>query len=243
MIIVGLGASVLAGALTQRITGVGFALVAAPFFVITLGPLQGVALANLLGVATATSVYVFAIREVEYRKVLILAAAAIAAAIPGAFLARLLPEDPLSIGAGVLILAALGLSVYARKLRGIHRWPGQVGAGLLSGFMNVIAGVGGPAVTAYAVASRWEHERFAKSVQFYFMIVGAVSFAARGTWPQLAWLDWVIVAACLVAGLVGGHFLSRVIPSRQARVGCMALAVAGALVVIAQAVARMVGWL
>jgi hypothetical protein len=39
---------VVAGALTQRVTGVGFALVCAPLLVLIAGPFEGVVLANLL---------------------------------------------------------------------------------------------------------------------------------------------------------------------------------------------------
>ena len=39
------------GATVQRATGLGFALVAAPFLVVLLGPLSGVTLANLLSAA------------------------------------------------------------------------------------------------------------------------------------------------------------------------------------------------
>lgn len=200
-----------------------------------MGALDGVALTNLLGVVTAASVFVFHIREVEYRKVLVLAAAAVVAIAPGAYLARLLPEDLVTLVAGVLILAALALSSFGKRLPGIDRWPGQLGAGAVSGFMNVIAGVGGPAVTVYAVASRWDHARFAKSIQFYFMIVGTASFAARGSWPTLSWVELLAVTCSLVAGLVGGHFLAKVVPSAAARRVCITVAALGAVAVIVQA--------
>lgn len=226
------GLAVLVGALTQRLTGVGFALVASPLLVLALGPIQGVVMANVFGVATALMVYVFHIRRVEYRKVLPILAAAAVAVVPGALLARTLPAPVLAIGAGTLIVLALALSVLARRIPRVEAWPGQIVAGGLSGFMNVIAGVGGPAITAYAVASRWDHARFAVTVQFYFAALGILSLIARGAAPEMTVLDWCVALSALVVGLVGGHLLTRWVPVRTARIICLVLALVGGVAVI-----------
>ena len=47
--VISLAAAVFVGASTQRISGMGFALVASPFLVIVLGPHAGITLVNLLG--------------------------------------------------------------------------------------------------------------------------------------------------------------------------------------------------
>lgn len=228
------GAAVLVGALTQRLTGVGFALVASPLLVLALGPIQGVVITNIFGVATALMVYVFHVRAVEYRKVLPILAAAAIGVIPGALLARELPAYVLAIGAGSLVVAALALSVFARRIPHVNAWPGKVVAGGLSGFMNVIAGVGGPAITAYAVASEWEHRRFAISVQFYFAVLGLISLLARGAWAEISAIDWVAAITALAVGLLGGQLLTRWVPIRAARTICLILALLGGIAVIAR---------
>ncbi|WP_010204943.1 sulfite exporter TauE/SafE family protein [Salinibacterium sp. PAMC 21357] len=228
--------AVLVGALTQRLTGVGFALVASPLLLLALGPVQGVVLTNIFGVATALSVFVFHVRDIEYRRVLPLLGAAAIAVIPGALLARSLPSHVLEIGAGSLVILALALSVLAKRVPHVRAWPGQVVAGALSGFMNVIAGVGGPAITAYAVASEWEHRRFAISVQFYFATLGSLSLIARGTAPALSSIEWIAAITALVAGLLGGQLLTRWVPTRAARVFCLVLASLGGVAVIARGI-------
>ena len=230
------GVAVLVGALTQRLTGVGFALVASPLLVLALGPIQGVVITNIFGVATALMVYVFHVRAVEYRKVLPILAAAAVAVAPGAILARTLPSYVLAIGAGSLIVAALALSVFARRIRGVKAWPGQVVAGGLSGFMNVVAGVGGPAITAYAVASEWEHRRFAISAQFYFAVLGLISLLARGALPAISPTVWIAAVAALAVGLLGGQILTRWIPVRAARSICLILALLGGIAVIVRGI-------
>lgn len=230
------GIAVLVGALTQRLTGVGFALVASPLLVLALGPVQGVVIANVFGVATALMVYVFNLRRVEYRRVLPILGAAAVAVVPGALLARNLPGAVLAIGAGSLIVVALALSVLARRIPHVHAWPGQVVAGGLSGFMNVIAGVGGPAITAYAVASEWEHRRFAISVQFYFAVLGLISLVARGVAPALDPGEWLAALSALAVGLVGGRLLTRWVPIRAARAICLTLALLGGVAVVVQGI-------
>jgi uncharacterized membrane protein YfcA len=49
-------AAVVLGAGMQRITGMGFALVATPFLVLLLGPVEGVVLVNLCGAVTAGAI-------------------------------------------------------------------------------------------------------------------------------------------------------------------------------------------
>ena len=226
------GIAVFIGALTQRLTGVGFALVASPLLVLALGPIQGVVITNVFGVATALMVYVFHIRAVEYKKVLPILGAAAVAVVPGALLAHTLPAHVLAIGAGVLVIVALALSVMAKRIPRVKLWPGQVVAGGISGFMNVIAGVGGPAITAYAIASEWEHRRFAISVQFYFAVLGTLSLLARGALPAISAIEWMAATLALAIGLVGGQFLGRWVPVKIARTVCLVLALAGGVAVI-----------
>ena len=84
----GLAAAVAVGAGTQRITGLGFALVAAPFLVLLLGPFAGVLVVNVLGVAASVLVLVQVRRDVELRRGLLLSAPALVAVVPGAWVAR-----------------------------------------------------------------------------------------------------------------------------------------------------------
>ncbi|WP_308800227.1 TSUP family transporter [Agromyces silvae] len=231
-----LAAAVLAGALTQRISGIGFALVAAPVLILLLGPVQGVVVTNVFAVLTALSVYIRHARDVEYRKILPLLLAACVAAVPCALLTRDLPADVLAVIAGCLVLGALALSVTAQRVRGIAGRPGLIAAGALSGAMNVAAGVGGPAVAAYAVAARWPHDRFALSVQFYFVVLGVWSLLVRGVPPALTPTEWAVAVLALAAGLWVGSAASRRVGVRAARRWCLVVAFLGALGVVAQGV-------
>ncbi|HYH33464.1 MAG TPA: TSUP family transporter, partial [Pseudonocardia sp.] len=98
-----LAVAVLVGTGTQRITGLGFALVSAPFLVLLLGPFTGVLLANTLSLTTNLVVLAQTWRAVDVRKALLLAVPALAAVMPGAWVARTLPAPLLAIIAGTLV--------------------------------------------------------------------------------------------------------------------------------------------
>lgn len=186
----------------------------------------------MFGTVTSLVVYVMNVRRVEYRRLVPIIVAAVLAIIPGAYLSRELPAPVLFIGAGALVLVALALSVLARRLPNISGLPGQLSAGALGGFMNVVAGVGGPALTAYAIATKWEHEKFAISIQFYFIVIGCASLLFRGTMPTLTGVEWLVATAALVLGVVAGQFAVRWVSANVARVGCLVLALLGGVLTI-----------
>lgn len=234
-----IGGIVLLGSTTQRVAGIGFGLVASPMLMLLLGPLQGVVVANVFGLGTALVAYFGVVRQVDYRRILPIAAAAVVAIVPGALLARSLAGPQLSILAGVLVLAALSISVAARRIRGLDRWPGLVAAGGLGGVMNVLAGVGGPAVTAYAIAARWEHKAFVTSMQAYLVIVCIASLVMRGEWPALTVPEWIVALAALGIGAVVGSYAAKRIDPRAGRIACITVATLGGVAVIVTGVVQL----
>lgn len=91
---------VVVGALTQRITGIGFALVCAPILVLVAGPYEGVVLANLLSLAVNLIVFTTGWRDTEWVKGLLLAVPALLAIPLGAYVARTMPPAPLMVVIG-----------------------------------------------------------------------------------------------------------------------------------------------
>lgn len=102
-------------------------------------------------------------------------------AVPiGAWVAGRLSPPVLEIGIGTIVLLALVLVTAVRRVRLPSGPIGTLSAGAASGFMNVTAGVGGPAITLYVVSTQWEHVEFVASIQLYFALVNATSLAAKG---------------------------------------------------------------
>lgn len=234
-----LGTAVFLGAATQRISGMGFALVASPFLVALLGPFRGVVLINLLGALTSFALFLTVCRRVEYKRVALLLVPAVIATVPGALVARLVPSAILSVVVGALIVVTLISSFFAAVQVRMMGRGGAVAAGGISGFMSASAGVGGPAISAYAIAIRWPQSAFAASVQLYFFVLAAASLAFKGALPQLSWEQWATCAISLALGIVAGHFLARVVKPRAARIMVVVLAFAGAGVVIVKGVVEL----
>ncbi|WP_159999296.1 TSUP family transporter [Roseomonas sp. 18066] len=223
-----MGSAVLVGAVTQRLTGIGFALVAAPLLVLAAGPHVGVLLANALAFCTNILLLAQVWRNVELKRVALLAVPALLAFPLGLWTAALVPAPALMVGIGAISVAALLAVRYARKLGIFHGWGGAVTAGALSGFMTVTAGIGGPAVTIYALGSGWGHRSFVASIQLYFAIVNGSAVLAKGL-PPVGPLEGGTLLAALAAGLLIGQRLAPHVPMERGRQAALALAIAGSL--------------
>lgn len=228
-----LAAAVFVGASTQRISGMGFALVSSPFLVMVLGPHEGVMLVNLLGACSSLLIFIQVFRQVEYKKVALMLIPAMLMTIPGAWVAAALDGAVLSISISAMVILALISSFLIRNLPLAQSKSLAVGAGAVSGFMSVTAGVSGPAIAGYSVASRWPQAKFAVSVQLYFLVLSTTSLVAKGGMPQLHWQQWAGCFAAMVLGILLGNLLAPRIPAKISRAFVVAIAFAGALSLMA----------
>ncbi|SNS47640.1 hypothetical protein SAMN06893096_104283 [Geodermatophilus pulveris] len=203
-----LATMVLLGALTQRATGLGFALVAAPFLVLLTGPAVGVSLSNVLSASLCALVLVRTGRRTLWREVAVLAVPALLAVPLGVYVVRTLPEGPLLVAVGLMSVAAVAVVAVGRNRALLTGRGSAVVAGALAGFMNVTAGVGGPMVTAYAVSRRWPLPVFIPTAQATLLVLNVASLAGKGL-PPLAATVWVVSGVALVTGLAAGELLSR----------------------------------
>lgn len=227
--VLGLAAAVFLGASTQRISGMGFALVSSPFIVMALGPYHGIMVVNLLGACSSLLIFLQVFRQVEYKKVALLLVPAVLMTFPGAWVASKMDGPWLSIGIAVMAILALGSSFLIRNLPAAQSNGLAIGAGAVSGFMSVTAGVSGPAIAGYAVASRWPQAKFAISVQLYFLVVSSSSLIAKGGIPDLSVAQWIACFGALVLGILLGNFLAPKIPPKFSRAFVVLVAFSGAI--------------
>ncbi|MGN7202422.1 sulfite exporter TauE/SafE family protein [Arthrobacter sp. SAFR-044] len=240
-----LGAVVM-GAGMQRVTGMGFALVAAPFLVLLLGPVEGVVLVNVCGAVTAGAIIFRVVRDIDWKRYLLLAVSALAGIIPAAILIRLIPPAVLEISIGVLLAVGLTVLLVLKSATLPERRRYLFTAGGLSGFMNTAAGVGGPAVSMYSIATRWQHKSFAATMQPYFFTIGTFSLISKAisapdSFPVLPLAMWLAVAVACLAGLVLGDFAAKHVPARAAQILLIILAYLGAAATIIRGISDAVG--
>lgn len=229
-------AAVLVGAFAQRLSGIGFSLITAPSLTLISGPQNGVALTNLLSIVVALAVFATSVRHADRFRMLVLVPAGLVGVLPGAIIFRLLPARPLQVAVGVCTGLGLAAVVAARRLRVTPRPATLVAAGAMSGFTSAVAGAGGPALTVYAVATRWPQDEFAASCQIGYAAQAAAALAAKGL-PRFS-LTWLGVAvAAVLCGLVAGTLARKRVSSIQARRGAIALAALATLVIVIDGIA------
>lgn len=214
-------------AATQRITGIGFALICTPFLVLGIDPLHGVLIANALCVILNIVVLTQTWRSVEIRSILLLTAAALATIPLGQYVAIHISSALLMIIIGSMLLVGLVLLRFRPRLPKFGEIWGALIAGSVSGFMNVTAGVGGPAVALYANAQNWDQKKFVASVQLYFLIVNSASVLAED--PKSLHLSQILMfGTFLLVGSIAGHYSSQVIKAEHARTATLLVACLGA---------------
>lgn len=226
--------AVFIGAVSQRVTGMGFALVSGPFLVLLLDPLSGVVLVNIVGFISCAIIFARTWREVHWKTLKILAVSSVIATIPGAWLASVMPTAPLQTLIGATVVVALATSIVIGRVgKVLPVTPAGIAtSGVAAGLMNAAAGVGGPAFSTYAVLTRWEQRSFAATMQPLLAIASVMSIIAkvafdRSAIPHLGLSQWLMVLAALAAGQIIGELTAERIPVRVARIGMITIALAG----------------
>lgn len=227
-------AAVVVSAIAQRVAGLGFAMLLAPFLVLIFGPYSGILLVNLLGAVSAGIMFIRVRDYVDWPMYWRLAIPAVAMSIPFSILALAVPAAPLEAVVGFLLVLALAVSMALHRGARTIDGPGiRTTAGLTSGITNALAGVGGPTVSVYAVISRWDQRRFAATVQPYFMTIGLASMATKsvvdpGEWPDLSPWTWAAMFAMILLGMYAGERVAKFIDDRTARAAVIVIAFIGA---------------
>jgi uncharacterized protein len=226
------GVPVMAGATLQRTTGLGLALVGAPFLVAVLGPRDGVSFGNALQSVLCTLVLVQTWRDARWSAVGLLLLGAAVGVPTGALVATTLPEAPLLVVVGLLALLGVGLSVVPAAGAALRGPVGAVGSGVAAGFVNATAGVGGPLISAYGTSQRIEPRVFVPTAQAVLLVVNLTALLVKGV-PALATTTWAAGIVAISAGvLLGGSVQRRLDPVLGRRLMLAVAAVGAAATVV-----------
>lgn len=236
---IGLAATILGlvlfAAIIQRVAGLGLGMILAPYAVVIIGPHEGIMLANLLGTVMPILMLQRVWSHIQWRKVLWLALPAVAVMPGGAWLASVSPPGPLYIVVGSLVLLSLAISVgLARVHTHVDGRMVQVVTGVGSGLGTVLGGVGGPAVTVYAVLSRWPVLPMVATLQPLWIVISAASFGSKWAWddgqmPDLPWGVWIGIALAIVVAIYLGEWVQERMQDTTVRLLVMALGFLGAV--------------
>ena len=218
------------GAAVQASTGMGMALLSVPLLLL-LDPayVPGPALCAVMVLSAAVA---WRERQSVDRRILLLGLLGFAAgSVVGAVVLRLLAGIDLSWVLGVLILAAIAVS-----LAGLRIETGRVTllvGGTASGILSTMAGVQGPPI---ALALQHQRpDRLRATLCAFFATGSAVSLAALAMTglfglPQ-ARLGMTLLPGVLI-GFAAAPLLARRIDARRARISVLAISAASALTLL-----------
>lgn len=220
---------VVAGA-AQRITGLGFALVATPGALMVLGG-DAVPYVALVGSLSALMSLGATWRRLQPRAILGITAATLVSMVPVLFVAQMMTDAASSIIAGALVVVAT--IVAGSRPAGPVRWAlaSPVSAGALTGLAAGLAGLAGPTAAAHGMLREWG-DSFVPNLQVVLIATLPPILLGHG-WPTAASPTMLVASvAAVAAGTLAGSAVRHRIRPPLALWGTRVLAVAGGIVAI-----------
>lgn len=230
--------AVLVGSILQRIAGVGFAMVVAPFAIILLPGAQGIVFSNIMG-AVAAAVLIWPVRKaIDVYRLVLLVSSSVVGAIIGALIVRGLDTALFRIVVGVVLLLSIGVSLLAAKAKRVMAvTPASLVGGAATGMLVTMAGLGGPPMSIYAVVTDWEQHKFVGTMQPFVVVCTLIGATAVVTTspnaiPDLSFGLWAVLIVTLLVGLIAGQYFNRAVSARTGRNIVVLLGMLGALAAI-----------
>ena len=167
-------------ALVSSVSGFGYALVAMPFLVLLLPPVQAVPLVLVSWFPIAIFLVIGSRRHLVPARLVRLLVGGIAGAPLGIYGLASLPDNTLRAMIGAITLLAV-VAMVVRPSAPLT-WEGRalLGAGLLSGALGGASGLSGPPIVLLGLRQRWSHESFRATLLCYFFILHTLICATLG---------------------------------------------------------------
>lgn len=158
-------------------------------------------------------------RHADWKTLARLAPAVVAGLIVGAVFLALADDAWVRRTIGVILLIVVGVTFWLRRRTTKSRPFGHSGRiaaasyGTLGGFTTMVANAGGPVMSMYFIASRFEVKAFLGTAAWFFAIVNIAKLPfAIGLGlitPAGLLIDLVLVPAVIVGGLIGRALADR----------------------------------
>ena len=200
-------------AFVRSALGFGDAVVAMPLLAMVLGLRTATPLVAFVGPTISILILARDWRRVEFGTAGRLIAATLLGIPVGIFGLARLPEAPLKIALGILILlyGLFGLARPGTRLgreRAAFPWIVGWSAGVLGGAYNT----NGPPIVAYGMLRGWPPESFRATLQGYFLPTGLAILAGHGLaglWTGTVLKSYLFSLPAIVLGVLLGGLLNR----------------------------------
>lgn len=228
---------VFVSALVRSAIGFGDAVVAMPLLAMVTGLKTASPLVAFMGPTISLLILAGSWRKIELRSAARLVIASLLGIPLGIYGLARLPEGPLKLGLGLLILlyGLFGLARPKARIRNERPWlPWTVGvtAGVLGGAYNT----NGPPVVAYGMLKGWPPEDLRATLSGYFLPTGLMVLAGHGLagmWTAEVLTSYLWSLPAIVLGVLLGGLLNKRIPHILfARLVNGCLAAMGALLLV-----------
>lgn len=206
-------AVVFVAALVRSALGFGDAVVAMPLLAMALGLRTATPLVAFIGPTISILILAGNWRKVEFKSAGGLIGATLLGIPVGVYGLARLPETPLKIALGsvILLYGLFGLAKPGTRVANEKaRFPWLVGwfAGILGGAYNT----NGPPIVAYGMLRGWPPESFRATLQGYFLPTGLAILAGHGLaglWTGTVLRSYVYSLPAIVIGVFLGGLLNR----------------------------------
>ncbi len=239
-----LAATTFIAALLYSVSGFGFAVLAAPLYLLVIEPAHAVQLIIILSTALSLTVVPGLWRMVAPRLLARLAFGSLAGLPLGLWAFR--ATDPLvvRVAIGVTILA-FALLMAAAQARGERAWaplpmrPGfDFAAGVCSGVATALSGMAGPPILIYLLLAGAPPQTVRATLLAYFALAYSASLATHAAGvgiPGRTWLAAVVLLPFAVVGGVAGRPIGDRIGARTFRLLATAILATAGLYTLAAA--------
>ncbi|MGZ5425156.1 MAG: sulfite exporter TauE/SafE family protein [Candidatus Aminicenantales bacterium] len=230
-------AVIFVAALVRSALGFGDAVVAMPLLAMALGVRTATPLVAFVGPTISILILAQDWRKVEFKSAGRLIVATLLGIPVGIYGLARLPETPLKIALGVIILLYGVFGVVkpeTRLKRERAHFPWLVGwfAGILGGAYNT----NGPPIVAYGMLRGWPPESFRATLQGYFLPTGLAILAGHGLaglWTETVLRSYLYSLPAIVIGVfLGGLLNKKLARGMFTKLVYVSLAVMGALMLL-----------
>ncbi len=212
-------AMVFVAALIRGFTGFGFSIAAVPLLSLILPPAQAVPTVLVLQLLVSVNGFRGAMRICDWRSVRILAIGAVVGTPAGLWCLAHLPQAPVRLCIAAIVLVAVGVLGRGMRMAVAPTGARMLPFGAIAGLFNGLAGMPGPPVIAFYLASPIDTGVARASMIVFFlvtsviallpltavgMISGPMVVAALCGFPAVWFGSWL--GAVLYRGCSEGHY-------------------------------------
>lgn len=200
--------------LTQTLAGSGLGLVAMPFLVGLLGPLNAAALTAMVAFTIQIIILIRYKRDLKFDGLWRLAAGMIVGIPLGIEALSRLDERLILTALGLLLVFYSLYNLFTPTMPEIKRHGWGFGFGFASGLLSGAYNTGGPPLVIYGMSRRWPNVEYKVNLQLLLLVSSSfVTFNhfLRGNYTGFVLENYLVALPMIALGATTGFYLDRFI--------------------------------